>query len=433
MWILRAKLALRSPFACRVDVKNNRARSAVQDCPLAGVLAGRLRDARRELATRWLERIADRVSIDKNTIFPTDELLDHIPLLIDGIANYLEDPASEVGADTPVVAKAMELGALRHAQGFDVYQILKEYEILGGILFTFLANAADEIPEPCAKSELLFCGQRLFKAVTLIQQATTMHYLRLADERVAEREERLRAFNRSVSHEIKNQIGAVLGASGTLLEIGDPAPDMLKQFVGIIAKNARTMRQTIENLVALSRTDTDARQHRHVLLPDAAREAMRQLRETAEEAGVRMECGEMPAIEVNAAAVELCLVNYLSNAIKYADPKQNDRIVEISGAIERGPGCREIVVRVRDNGIGVPPDGRDQLFRRFFRAHDMTVTQTEGTGLGLSIVAETAVSLGGRAWAEFGEPGSVFAFSLPFRRENTVDTHPTQPEVAPPR
>ncbi|NUR36358.1 MAG: hypothetical protein HOQ30_20380 [Gemmatimonadaceae bacterium] len=52
-------------------------------------------------------------------MFPTEELLDHVPLLIDGIADYLEDPAAEVSADTPVIGKARELGALRHAQGFD--------------------------------------------------------------------------------------------------------------------------------------------------------------------------------------------------------------------------------------------------------------------------------------------------------------------------
>jgi signal transduction histidine kinase len=398
--------------------------SAVQNCPLAGVLAERLRESRRDLATRWLERIADRVAIDANRIFPTDELLDHVPLLIDGIAGYLEDSRNEVAADNPVVAKAMELGALRHKQGFDVYQILKEYEILGGILFSFLAEAADEIPEPCEKSELLFCGQRLFKAVTIIQQTTTMHYLRIADGRVAEREERMRAFNRSVSHEIKNQIGAVLGASDTLLQMPDTPPDVVRQFLTIIARNARSMRNTVENLVALSRTDSDARQHRNVLLPEAAREAARQLRETSEDAELEIRMGEVPAVEVNAAAVELCLQNYLSNAIKYADPKRTDRFAEITGAVETtAEGTRELVIRVIDNGLGVPPETRDQLFQRFFRAHDATVTRAEGTGLGLSIVAETAESLGGRAWAEFPEVGSVFAFALPFRREQTVDTH----------
>ena len=67
------------------------------------------------------------------------------------------------------------------------------------------------------------------------------------------------------------------------------------------------------------------------------------------------------------------------------------------------------------DGLGVPPDKREHLFERFFRAHE-TITEIEGTGLGLSIVRDTAQSLGGRAWAEYPEVGSVFAFSLPDRR-----------------
>ena len=83
-----------------------------KDCPLAAALAGRLRASRLELTTRWLTRIVERVSIDPNRVFPTDELLDHVPLLIDGIASYLENPAAEISVDMPVVGKAMELGAL---------------------------------------------------------------------------------------------------------------------------------------------------------------------------------------------------------------------------------------------------------------------------------------------------------------------------------
>jgi signal transduction histidine kinase len=394
----------------------------MKECPLAGVLADRLREGRREVTTRWLTRIADRVSIEKNRIFPSDELLDHVPLLIDGIASYLEDPVNEVSADMPVVAKAMELGALRHAQGFHAYQILKEYEILGGILFTYLAEIVDDVAEPCEKSELLYCGQRLFRAVTLIQQTTTMHFLRLSDERIAEREQRLRSFNRAVSHEIKNRIGTILGASVTLLEIPDVPPEKQQVFLGMIARNARMMRHTVENLVALSRMDSDARQHRHVFLPQAVAEAARQMREASEGASVEITVGELPDVEVNAAAVELCLTNYLSNAIKYADPNKTERFARVSGAIEGDiPAAREIIVRVHDNGLGVSPEQREQLFQRFFRAHDVNVTVAEGTGLGLSIVAETMESLGGRAWAEFEDGGTVFAFALPYRREGTVD------------
>jgi signal transduction histidine kinase len=87
--------------------------------------------------------------------------------------------------------------------------------------------------------------------------------------------------------------------------------------------------------------------------------------------------------------------------------------VRVEGTIRDGDPC-EVVVRVRDNGLGVPEEARAQLFRRFFRAHEGTVTGEEGTGLGLAIVRETIESVGGRAWAEFDPvEGSVFAISFP--------------------
>jgi signal transduction histidine kinase len=390
---------------------------ATDHCPLAGALASRLREAKVELTQRWLDRIVERVALDPNRVFPTDELLDHVPLLIVGIAAYLEHPSAEVSVDMPVVAKAMELGALRHAQGFDVYEILKEHEILGGILFNYLAEQADTMEENCAKSEMLTCGQRLFRAVTIIQETTTTHFLRLAAEEVREREERIRTFNRAVSHEIKNRIGTILGAGDMLHEVPDMPADERARFVDIVRRNARSMQSAVTNILAVGRSGNDVRQQHRISLRAAAGEAMRQVRESAQANGVELRmAADLPETEVSAAGVELCLTNYLSNAIKYADPEATDRWAEISATSEKGPtGMGELVIRVRDNGRGVPADKRDHLFERFFRAHE-TVTEIEGTGLGLSIVKDTAQSLGGRAWAEHPGVGSVFAFSLPDRR-----------------
>ena len=388
-----------------------------RDCPLAGALADRLRQSKQDLTTRWLERIVERVSIDPNRVFPTEELLDHVPLLIEGIAAYLEDPSAEIGVAMPVVGKAMELGALRHAQGFDVYEILKEHEILGGILFNYLAIEADTMPEPCAKSELLFCGQRLFRAITLIQETTTTHFLRLASEAVHEREERIRTFNRAVSHEIKNRIGTILGASDILSELPDMPADDRAQFVDIVRRNARLMQGAVANILAVGRSGHEVRQQRNISLQASAQEAVRQVRDAARAMDVEIRLSpDMIDTEISAAAVELCLTNYLSNAIKYADRERPDRWVEISSARETGPtGLGEIVVRVRDNGLGVPVEKREHLFERFYRAHE-TITDIEGTGLGLSIVRDTAQALGGRAWADFPDEGSSFAFALPDRR-----------------
>lgn len=393
------------------------AQRVTRDCPLAHALAARLRESREQLVFRWLERIAARVSLPPERVFPTNDLLDHVPLLVDGIAAYLENPAAEVSADMPVVGKAMELGQMRHAQGFGAQEILREYEILGGILFNFLAMEADRMPEPCEKSELLVCGQRLFSAIAIIQQTTTGHYLRLSDERVAEREERLRAFNRALSHEIKNHIGAILGAADVLGTIPTLAAEERARFNSMIVDHARQMKNMVENLTSLARTEHDARHHRNIRLRQALEEGCRRVRETAADAGIRVAlAADIPDAEVNAAVVELAVTNYLTNAIKYANPAEPHRRVDITARYETTPLGQELVVRVGDNGLGVPPEKRGRLFERFFRAHE-TVTAAEGTGLGLSIVRDAVESVGGRAWAEFPERGSVFAFALPARRD----------------
>ena len=395
-------------------------------CPIASTLADRIREAKNDLTYTWLERIAARVNIERNRIFPTDALLDHVPLLVVGIADYIENPVDDIASDMPVVAKAMELGALRYSQGFDAYEILKEYELLGGVLFTFTERCLETIDSACSRSELFTCAHRLFRAIELIQQVTTTHFLRMASETVREREERLRGFNRMVSHELKNRIGAIQGAHALLGESWVDEAQRTK-FIGMIGENAEAIRALLDNLVTLSRIDADARQSRHVELPQAAAEAVRQHRELARARGIRVHLAEeLPRIEVAAAAVELCLSNYISNAIKYSDPQKPDRWILIEGELQRrdhdGGGEPELVVRVRDNGLGLPAGSEKRLFQRFYRAHEETASAIEGTGLGLSIVRDTVETLGGRAWAERNDDGgSTFVFTLPGRRAADVE------------
>jgi signal transduction histidine kinase len=387
---------------------------------LAAKLADRLRAAKQELVTQWLDRIQARVSISAKKVFPTHELLNHVPLLIEGIAGYLRRPDRDIDGEAPVVAKAMELGALRHEQGFDAYEILKEHEMLGEIIFAFLGDCAADMPQSIPRQDFLACWQRIAQAIELIRQATMGHFLRLSDDEVKQREERLRKFNRTVAHELKNRVHAVTSASAMLNEAGlDEAQK--NQFARIVLKNAEGLKRTLDNLESLSQPDSDPRHRRNVLLPEVAVEAVRELKEAAEANGVEVRIADdLPPIEVDAATVELCLMNYVSNAIKYSDSKKPERWVAIEANVE-GPDTereREVVIRVHDNGIGVPADKREKLFEEFYRAHEETVTDAEGSGLGLSIVRETVTSMGGRCWAEFPDgTGSVFAFSIPSRRK----------------
>lgn len=389
-------------------------------CPLAAQLAERIRNERRELTRRWLERIAARVAIDPNRVFPSEELLDHVPVLMDGIADYVENPADEISADMPVVAKAMELGALRLSQGFDAHEILKEYEILGGVLFNFAANQVEDLNEDCSAEEVVTFSHRLFRAVAVVEQVTTSQYLRTMNERVNEREEQLRRFNRMVSHELKNKVGAVLGA-GELIQEEWVGEEDRRKFTNIVLQNARALQQILNDLTELSRLDGDARRQRNIMLPEAVNEVLRQQRELIKSRAVRVEVDpDLPRIEVNAPIVELCLSNYLSNAVKYSNPEATDRWVRIYAVMDESDEADNkecvLVVRVKDNGVGVPEPQRAKLFERFFRVEE-TAAMVEGTGLGLSLVRETVEAIGGRAWAEFDGDTSVFAFSIPCRRQ----------------
>jgi signal transduction histidine kinase len=409
----------------------------IENCPLADLLALRLRESREELTSRWLDRISARVSLSPISVFPTEGLLDHVPVLIDGIAAYVADPASVVSADMVVVDKARELGALRHAQGFDQYQILKEFEVLGGILLTFVGEVADGADVECDRADLLACAQRVFHAVSLIQQATSTQFFQLVSDQVAEREDRLRAFNRALTHEFRNRIGAALGA-GLILEMPDLPDGERESLAAVVVRNVRGMQGVLDNLVELSLIDRQARQQRHVRLPQAAAEVSRELREMAQAQGIALRLtDDLPDVEVAAAAVELCLTNLISNSIKYSDPAEPERWIEVRGRLEvraddngngaggnadGGGGDREVIVEIVDNGVGVPEPERARLFERFYRASHGS-REIEGTGLGLNIVRETVRSLGGRVWAEFPEKGSLFGFSLPCRRDGDASAH----------
>jgi signal transduction histidine kinase len=290
----------------------------------------------------------------------------------------------------------------------------------------------DDISLPCSRAELLHCGHRVFEAVARIQQATAMQFLKQSHARVRDREDRLRGFNRMVSHELKNRVGAATGAIA-LLEEGWIDETQRKRFLAMAAENLDGIRDVLSDLASLSRLDEDLRQQRNVRLSEAVAEVKRRLREFAQEHGVAVEIEEpLPAVEVSAAAVELCLTNYISNAVKYSDPAKRSRWVRVAATTARAPngGRMELIVEVSDNGIGFPSDASPHLFQRFYRAHAKSVKEIEGTGLGLSIVRETVEELGGRVWArQHSEGGSIFAFAIPSDRaadrrpELTAESH----------
>jgi signal transduction histidine kinase len=99
--------------------------------------------------------------------------------------------------------------------------------------------------------------------------------------------------------------------------------------------------------------------------------------------------------------------NLISNAIKYT---QEGGWIAVGAEVEHG----YVVVRVADNGIGIPPADQPYIFDRFYRVKSERTAGISGTGLGLAIVKTAIEKHKGRVWVE-SKPvqGSVFCFVLP--------------------
>jgi len=372
-------------------------------------LAALLRTGRDDITVRWLERIASRVALKKHLVFPSETLIDEVPLLIEGIAQHLEEEADEISTMTPVMMKARELGRLRFHQAINARQLLWEFELLGAIMLEYLdekTTGLDQLPGTFVR--------RLHRALATVQRNTIEEYLALAEAHTSEREERLRSFSRALSHELRNEVGAVLGAARMLREkfvITDE--NERETFIAMVINNAEQMERLVANLLQLSAVDNDTRRHRHVLLRHSVEEVIRRLRHFADAKGIRIDVADdLPAIEVNSAVVDLALTNLVANAVKYSNPAQTEKKVRVQ-ALVSSPAV--VTIEVVDNGLGVSEEDRPFLFERFYRSP--THSGVEGSGLGLSIVRESVERIGGRVWADFPDTGeTVFAFTVPARR-----------------
>jgi signal transduction histidine kinase len=103
------------------------------------------------------------------------------------------------------------------------------------------------------------------------------------------------------------------------------------------------------------------------------------------------------------------ILNLLDNAVKYS--RETVRV-----QVEVGNGEHDLaVIRVRDEGIGIPPNETKRIFGRFYRTPWALTQRVKGTGLGLFIVAQTAKRHGGRAFAHSDGVGrgAIFTLELP--------------------
>src|SRR4030095_9538649 len=124
-------------------------------------------------SSECLAGLRQLLTVTPNEVFPSEQLLDHIPVLVDQIARYLAAPETdEIAANAAVMDKERELGLLRHQQRASAHQLLHEYEILGEILERFLVEEAGRLGLQPSVANAFGVHRRLTRAVRVLMRTT---------------------------------------------------------------------------------------------------------------------------------------------------------------------------------------------------------------------------------------------------------------------
>ena len=219
----------------------------------------------------------------------------------------------------------------------------------------------------------------------------------------------LEAFAYSVSHDLRAPLRHIAGYTELLKKKASSTLDeKSNRYLAMILDSAKRMGNLIDDLLAFSRIGRAETQKTLFSLTQLVSEALTEVREDAEGRDIAWKIGALPDFYGDRSMLRLVLVNLLSNAIKFTRARPQAEI-EI-GCTEGNKG--DLVVFVRDNGVGFDMKYANKLFGVFQRLHQSD--SFEGTGIGLATVQRIIHRHGGKAWAEgVVDSGATFYFSAP--------------------
>ena len=221
-------------------------------------------------------------------------------------------------------------------------------------------------------------------------------------------------FLANMSHEIRTPMNAIIGFSDILAE--EKMADEHKKYVGIIRDSGQNLLSIINDILDFSKIEAGKLETEIIdcSLGELIESTQSLLRPKAIEKGLEFEilqCGELPGhIQTDPVRVRQCLINLVSNAIKFTEQGH----VYINVSLDSDDCNPYIHFDVEDTGIGIGPEQLEVIFDSFTQADGGTCRKYGGTGLGLAITKQLAQLLDGKVSvsSELGK-GSVFSLLIP--------------------
>jgi signal transduction histidine kinase len=237
-------------------------------------------------------------------------------------------------------------------------------------------------------------------------------------ERLEAADQEQRRFLADIAHEIATPVNALAGFAGALADGTARTRAQREEAVALIGQESARLSTLIDDLRRLTRLDLlETVRIERVELGELCRGLARRLEPAARAAGISLsvQAESLPA-RTDRRLLETVLVNLLTNAIRYTPA---------GGKVElRAWGTRrQLLLAVRDTGIGIAPEHRERIFDRLYRVDEARDRVSGGSGLGLAIAQRAARALGGRIEVE-SEPRAGSEFRLVLPRKPVRDATP---------
>jgi two-component system phosphate regulon sensor histidine kinase PhoR len=214
-----------------------------------------------------------------------------------------------------------------------------------------------------------------------------------------------------IIHELRTPLATILMYSRLLREGKAKQPDKAERFLGVIERESDRLQRMVRQMLDLAKMEARELQRspEPVLLNPIFEETLPPLADRALQKGLlfrqRIE-PDLPPVMGSNEMLEMALKNLLDNAIKFTP----------SGSVQVGAWKENhsVIIEVADEGIGIPPEAMNNLFKRFYRTQTAVERGIAGTGLGLYMVKENLRNYNGHIAVQstLGK-GSVFTIRLP--------------------
>ena len=315
-----------------------------------------------------------------------------------------------VGIPVPAVEtqvyEVFQLNKLEHT-----LEVLLQYMGAGAILTTLIGmsgglwvtrRAVRPLVEVSEAAALIAQGELSTRLVVTradeeVQQLTESFNLMVSQ--LVERLERDARFASDVSHELRSPLTTLATTASVLQQHRDELSSAGQESLNLLLADLAIFQNLVEDLLEMARSDAGA-----VPLTIETVKSVELVRQSVRSAARRHGLDEPPVevseatgdplVQVDRRRFERVITNLIDNAHRYANGA-----VAVRLTIEEG----QLAVNIDDNGAGVPPEEREQVFERFFRgraAHDRGIAR--GTGLGLALSRDHVLAIGGMLRATFG-------------------------------